>query len=136
MQYVPLRSDEVHLGYPLPAQYTETAFSALKFADKFLRIIIITRQPFIQSSNTIAFIFFSSHAELLSSIPIHSLRSQIITSACCFDVFLSSNALALRNWQITLSFYHTLGVLFSHRLSSLEPPPQWRGFGIQVLLTD
>ena len=43
-------------------------------------IIIITRQSFIQSSNAIAFIFFSSHAELLSSIPIHSLRSQNITS--------------------------------------------------------
>ena len=43
-------------------------------------IIIITRQSFIQSSNAIASIFFSSHAELLSSIPIHSLRSQNITS--------------------------------------------------------
>ena len=32
----------------------------------------------------IAFIFFSSHAELLSSIPIHSLRSQNITSVYCF----------------------------------------------------
>ena len=46
-------------------------------------IIIITRQSFIQSSNAIAFIFFSSHAELLSSIPIHSLRSQNITSFIC-----------------------------------------------------
>ena len=43
-------------------------------------IIVITRQSFIQSSNAIASIFFSSHAELLSSIPIHSLRSQNITS--------------------------------------------------------
>ena len=46
-------------------------------------IIVITRQSFIQSSNAIASIFFSSHAELLSSIPIHSLRSQNITSVWC-----------------------------------------------------
>ena len=48
-------------------------------------IIIITRQSFIQSSNAIASIFFSSHAELLSSIPIHSLRSQNITSVSMLD---------------------------------------------------
>ena len=59
--------------------------------DTLSSIIIITRQSFIQSSNAIAFIFFSSHAELLSSIPIHSLRSQNITSVKCLggDVFPS-----------------------------------------------
>lgn len=71
-------------------------------------IIIITRQSFIQSSNAIAFIFFSSHAELLSSIPIHSLRSQNITSLNILGAVVIGGAKSL--WGTTFGVFIIYGL--------------------------